>query len=180
MASSAERLSTAKEGSKEQKYLLETAARVAGEVLTRCGGEVKEVVAFLGGKLLTLHIDGDRIVDLFGKRHGWPDIERLDHIARVEVSVDVDPGGGLEKEVAYGSPSSARKWGEEVRGGAVADLVRWRALMFPLEQAEDIRGLRLSPVGVVEGKDNRRIMHNMKFGGSTETGGSGSENATTE
>ena len=59
------------------------------------------------------------------------------------------------------------------------DLVRGRALVFPLEQAEDIRGLWISPVGVVEGKDKRRIVHDMTFGGSKETGGSGSVNATT-
>ena len=41
------------------------------------------------------------------------------------------------------------------------DLVRGRALVFPLEQAEDIRGLWISPVGVVEGKDKRRIVHDM-------------------
>ena len=52
-------------------------------------------------------------------------------------------------------------------------------MILPLDQAEDIRGLRISPVGVVEGKDKRRIAHVMTFGGSKATGGSGSVNATT-
>ena len=62
-----------------------------------------------------------------------------------------------------------------MRREAVIDLVRGRAFIFPLEQAEDIRGQRILPMGVVEGKDKRRIVHDMK-----ETGGSGSVNETTE
>ena len=57
------RLSIAKGGSKEQETILATAARTAGEGLTRCRGEVKEVVRFLGGNLLAPHMDGDRIVE---------------------------------------------------------------------------------------------------------------------
>ena len=48
-------------------------------------------------------MDGDRIVDFFCKRHGFPDIERLEHIARVGVPMDVEPAGDLEKDIAYGT-----------------------------------------------------------------------------
>ena len=75
--------------------MLATVAQVAGEVLTRCRGEVKEVVGFLGGKLLAPRTDEDRMRDFFGKRHGFPDVARLEQIARVGVPVDVGPGGGL-------------------------------------------------------------------------------------
>ena len=40
---------------------------------------------------------------------------------------------------------------EDVREKAIADLVRGTALVFHSEQVEDIRGLRISLVGVVEG-----------------------------
>ena len=56
-------------------------------------------------------------------------------------------------------------------------MVPGNALVFPLEPGEDIRGLRASPVGVVEGNDKHRKVHDMTFGGSNETGGSGSVNA---
>ena len=88
------RLSKAKEDSGEQRRILATVAQIAGEVLTRYRGEVKEVVRFLGGKLLVPYMDGDRIRDGFGKTHGFPDIARLEHIARVGVPVDAWAGRG--------------------------------------------------------------------------------------
>ncbi|CAN0580224.1 unnamed protein product, partial [Laminaria digitata] len=94
-----------------------------------------------------------------------PDIAWLEQIARVGVPVDVGPEGNLEQEIAHGNHSSAETFEEEVRGEAIADVVRGRALIFPLEQAERIRGIRISPVGVVEEKAKRRIVHDMTFGG---------------
>ena len=52
------RLSKAKEGSWEQRKTLGTVAQIPGEVLTQYGGEMKEVVRFLGGELLAPHMDG--------------------------------------------------------------------------------------------------------------------------
>ena len=43
----------------------------------------------------------------------------------------------------------------KVRGEAIADLVRVRALTFPLERVEGIRGLRVPRAGVVEEKHKR-------------------------
>ena len=53
-------------------------------------------------------------------------------------------------------------------------------MIIPLKQMEDMRELRISRVVVVEGKEKRRITHDMTFEGSKERGGSGSVNATTE
>ena len=38
-------------------------------------GEVKELLGFLGGKLLAPHIEGDGIVAVFGERNGFQDVE---------------------------------------------------------------------------------------------------------
>lgn len=84
-------------------------------------------------------MDGDKVVKIFGKRDGFPDVARLEHFARrVGVPVDVGPGGGdLEQKIAYDNHSSARKFEDEVWGEMVADLwAKGRALVFPLEQAE--------------------------------------------
>ena len=62
----------------------------------------------------------------------------------------------------------------------IAHLVRGRALVFLLEQAEGIRGLRISPVAVVEEKAKRRIVHDMTFGGSREKGERRPVNETSE
>ena len=91
-------------------------------------------------------------------------MERLEYIARVGVPLDAELGEGVEKEIAYWNYSSAGKWEEEVRGEAIADLVRGGASIFRLEPTKNIRGLRISPVGVVEGKDKRRIVHNVTSG----------------
>ena len=74
------------------------------------------------------------------------------------------PGGDLRHEIEYGNHSSAKKYEKEMKGEVIADVVRGRALVFPLEQAEVIRGLRISPVGVVEEKAMRRIVRDMTFG----------------
>ena len=70
----------------------------------------------LGGNPLPPHMDGHRIRDLFGKRHRFPDIARLEHIARVGVPADVGPGGDLRHEIEDGNHSSANKYEKEVRG----------------------------------------------------------------
>ena len=124
------RLSKAKEGSGQQRRILATVTQIVGEVLARYRGEVKEVVKFLEGEVLAPHLDGDRIHDFFGMRHGFPDIARLEHIAKVGVAVDVGPGGDLEHKIAYGNHSSAKQYEDEVRGEVIADLVRCRSLVF--------------------------------------------------
>lgn len=95
--------------------------------------------------------------DFFGKIYGFPDIARLEHITRVGVPVNVGPGGGLEQEVARGKHSSAKTYEEEVRWEVIADLVRGRALVLPLEQEEGVRGLRVSLVWVAEETTLRTI-----------------------
>ena len=90
---------------------------------------------------------------------GFRTFARLEHIVRVGVPVDVGPGGDLRHEIEYGNHSSAKKYEKEGRGEVIADVVRGRALVCLLEQAEVIRGLRISPVGMVEEKAKRRIVH---------------------
>lgn len=49
----------------------------------------------LGGNVLVPHIDGDRIVEYFGKRPGFRDIERQENVTKMGVPVDVEPEGNL-------------------------------------------------------------------------------------
>ena len=143
------RLSKAKEGSGEQMKAFGN-----GDSDSRGGFDSIHRRSEGGSEILGVvpHMDGDRIHDFFGMRHGFPNIARLEHIiARVGVGaycksgfpVDVGPGGDLEREIAYRNHSSAKTYEEEVRGEMIAGFVRGRALVFPLEQAEDIRGLRI-------------------------------------
>ena len=46
---------------------------------------------------------------------------------------------------------------------AVADVAIGRAIVFPKEQAEQVEGLRVSPVGVAEERETIKIIHDMTF-----------------
>ena len=71
-------------------------------------------------------------------------------------------------EIEYGNHSSEEEYEKEVKGGVIADVIRGRALVLPLEQAEVVRGLSISPVGEVEEKPECRIGQDMTFGGNRE------------
>ncbi|CAN0584222.1 unnamed protein product, partial [Laminaria digitata] len=89
----------------------------------------------------------------------------LEQIARVGVPVDVGPGGNLERELAYGNHSSAGKHATEVWEKAVGDVRMGRAMVIPARLARVVRGLRVNPVGVVEEKGKRRIVHDSTYSG---------------
>ena len=42
-----------------------------------------------------------------------------------------------------------------------------RTIVFPAMQAHEVKGLRISPVGVVEEKEKLRVIHGLTFGGQT-------------
>ena len=45
----------------------------------------------------------------------------------------------------------------------MADVAGGRAIVFPKEQAGQIPGLRVSPIGVVEEREKIRVIHDMTF-----------------
>lgn len=96
-------------------------------------------------------------------------------MARVEVQVDVGPGGNLERGVRYGNHGNAEKVADETMAEARADVAKGRTIVFHMLRAGDMKGLRVTPVGVVEEKETRLIKHDMTFAGS-KGGGEGSVN----
>ena len=44
-------------------------ANVGGKILQREGGDLAKVVWGLGGKLLAVHIDAERVTIFFGEQH---------------------------------------------------------------------------------------------------------------
>ena len=95
--------------------------------------------------------------------------------------MDVGPGDNLERELAYGNHSSADKHASEVWEKAVGDVRTGRAIVLPARLAGMVRGLRVNPVGVVEEKVKRRIIHDSTFSGGPEgeEGGGRPVNETT-
>ena len=124
-------------------------------------------------------MDPERVEAFFGDKHKCPGIDHLKRIARVGVPVDVLPGGDLTKELEYGNHSSASTFDEAVWEKAVADVAWGRAIVFPKEQAGQVPGLRVSPIGVVEEREKIRIIHDMTFEHRDGEEG-GSVNATTD
>ena len=110
---------------------------------------------WLGGSLTLPHMDREGVQAFFEDKHRFPGIDDLRHIARVGVPVDVRPGGNLTKEPTYENISSAQEFRVAVWEKAVADVASGRAIVFPKEQARQVQGLRVSPVGVVEEREDK-------------------------
>ena len=96
----------------------------------------------LGGSLTASHMYPGRVQAFFGDKHQLPGIDNL------------RPGGNLTKELIYENNSSAQKFHVAVWEKAVADVASGRAIVFPKEQAGQVEGLRVSPVG--EWKSGKR------------------------
>ena len=145
---------------------LQGVAATASALLDQKKGDVGEVVEAIGGPLLAPHMDGDRIRAYFGQRRRVEGVDVLERIAREGVPADIRTGGDLASELAYGNHRSAAKYGEEVIAKAAADVALGRAVVFPVTRAEDIVGLRISPLGVVEEKEKLRVIHDLTFCGN--------------
>ena len=82
----------------------------------------------------------ERVQAFFGDKHQFPGIDNVRHIASVGVPVNVQPGEDLTKELAYEKHSSTKKFNEAVWEKADADVAGGRAIVFPKEQAGQVRG----------------------------------------
>ena len=80
--------------------------------------------------------------------------------------MDVGPGGNLERELTYGNHNSADKHASEAWEKALGDVKAERAIVFPARLAGMMRGLRINPVGVVEEKEDRRVIHHWTLSGA--------------
>ena len=89
----------------------------------------------------------------------------MENFAREGVSAETWAGGNLQSELENWNHRSALKYGEEVLNKATTDVAMGRTIVFPVTQAQEIKGLRISPVGVVEEKTKLRVMNDMTFGG---------------
>ena len=98
------------------------------------------------------------------KQKGFPQISRLLHMLSPGALVDVAPGGDLQEKVAYGNHPSSESHTGAIRAKSVQDVVNGRALAFKRSSVSDFRGLRVSPLGAVEGR-KLRIIHDLTFSG---------------
>ena len=140
------------EGARTMEWLRGIAATV-GIMLSQEGGQIGRVVREVGGTLRAAHMDGDRIHAYFGRRRKVASAEALEKIARDGVPDEVGAGGNLGSELAYGNHRSALKHRGQVLRKAATDVAMGRTIVLPAAQAQEVEGLRISPVGVVEKRE---------------------------
>ena len=70
----------------------------------------------------------------------------------------------MQTEIAYGNHPSSESHTGAIHAQIVQDVVNGRSLAFKRSFVSDIRGLRVSPRGAVEGR-KLRIIHDLTFAG---------------
>lgn len=93
--------------------LLTRLARGGGHGEGAGRGGIGQVVRWLGWSLIAPHKNPERVDAFFRNKHRFPRVDRLQHIARVGVPVDVLPGGDLTKRLECENHWSAEKCHEE-------------------------------------------------------------------
>ena len=118
----------------------------------------------LGHPFFTPRVDVARVRCWFGEVKGFPQISGLLQVLCPGAPVDVAPGGDSQAQIAYGNHPSSESHTGVIHGKIVQDIVNGRALAFKRSSVSDIRGLRVSPLGTVEGRE-LRIIHDLTFAG---------------
>ena len=109
-----------------------------------------------------------RIQGFFGDKWNVKRWRDLVNVAEKGVPIAVKQGGDLQREVAYGNHRSVEKHEAEVFRKAMLDVALGRAMVFKVEEAGCIDGIRISPVGVVEEKEKIRVIHDLTFEGPSK------------
>ena len=138
---------------------------VLGSALLReCEGYVVYLVPAIGSPFVT-HIDGARVRNWFGEvKNSYPDIAFVTDVSPGAL-VDVAPGSYLQAGIAYGNYSIFESHTGAIRAKIVQNVVNGRALAFKRSSVSDIRNLRVSRLGIVEGR-KLRIIHDLTFAGN--------------
>lgn len=107
------------------------------------------------------HVDDERMHAYFGRCHRVGGAEVLERIAREGITTGIQTRGISGKELAYGHHRRATEYRAEVLTKAKTGVALGRYRVFPVAQAKGMVGLRISPVGMVEGKEKLRVIHDL-------------------
>lgn len=119
----------------------------------------------VGGALCATYMDSEMIRTYFGRRRKVESAEMLERIAREGVLAEIYVGGNLESELEYRNHRNTVKYRGEVLKKLAMGMARGRTIWFLVTQALVIRGLRTSPVRVLEEKNKLWVTHDMAFDG---------------
>ena len=111
------------------------------------------------------HVDERQKEHWFGKVKKIPQINRLLGSLVPGVPVNVAQGGHLSEAVKYGNHPGVMSHAENIAKKVVADVVTGRALVLNAKFVQEIGGIRLSPLRVIE-EPKIGIIRDMTFAGS--------------
>lgn len=92
-------------------------------------------------------------------------VQNLEKEAALQYRRQLHTGDKLDRKLMHGNHRSEAKCGEEVLTKAAVDVARGKASVFPVTQAKEIMGLRISSVEVVEATKKLQIIHDLTFSG---------------
>ena len=94
-------------------------------------------------------------------REEFPDIELLLQIISQSAPVPVAGAGDLSAALAYGNHSSSARFSPHILDKIVEDVSHGRSFVFPREVADQIPGIRISPLMLAESTSKVRICHDL-------------------
>lgn len=106
-------------------------------------------------------VDGDQIRSWFGDVKRFPDIDLFVDIVTKGAPVAVEGEGDLQAALQYGNHRSVDNFAPKILDEIKKDLLLGRAFVFPREVAEDIPGIRISPLTVAVSATKTRICHDL-------------------
>ncbi|MEO9458877.1 MAG: hypothetical protein ABJG56_07815, partial [Lentilitoribacter sp.] len=122
-----------------------------------------KVAASFGGQLMASHRNADLIEQNLGSK-GFNDMKRLMQAVRHGVPVDVIEGENLEASLQNGNHSSTLQHSGLLLDRLMEDIVNGRVLPLHRSAAGTVRGLRISPLGVVEERKKVRVILDLTVG----------------
>ena len=119
--------------------------------------KMKQLTSAVGPRTLAPHVDVEKIQHWFRRVKQFPLIDLLLRALSLGMPVDEAQGGHLIEDVKYGNNPNVSGHAEGIPKNVVTDVVTGRALVCNANFSQDVQGIRLSPWGVGEEPNFRRI-----------------------
>ena len=145
-----------------RKSVLDRVARECGRVLCDNRGQF-ECIQFVEHGLGFPRVRPEFIRFWFGRRLRFPDANLLADVVEQGAPVDVSGTGDLRSSLSYGNHRSVSQHAAVVLDKLYDDVRYGRTFIFPRKHASLIRGLRVSPLGVVVTPSKSRVINDLSY-----------------